>query len=119
MARARKSKDWSDDPLKVQYLAGVYEATMNLRRVGDSGKQAISETRDWTDKMAETYGGKSEYFTAQNGKAWWGWIVPLELRLEFLNKLENLQVLTLPVNERDGIRGKLEKAINNRREAES
>lgn len=103
-------------PSDLNYLAGIYEATLNLRGVNSTYPVAISNTEDWVAYLAQTFGGSHAEFTASSGKNYWGWYVGLELRLELLEALEKGKVFlrSLSGTDIDGIRGKLTKSLNSR-----
>lgn len=102
-------KPTADD---LNYLAGMYEATIGLRGVNTTGAAGISNTEMWPRYMAKTFGGEARQFTSTKGKVFWGWFVDLPQRLQILDWLEsNKSFRTIEPLDRDAIRSKIESMI--------
>jgi len=101
------------------YVAGVWDATPGLRGINTNNAVTISKDPEWIKTMAGWIGGEARQFTASSGKVYWGWYVPLEIRLQLLDLLEKeledggpgtgICATTAQI---DSIRGKLDKALN-------
>jgi hypothetical protein len=103
---------WTNEQLA--YLAGIYESSLGLRGVSTVGAVAISKDDAFTGYLAKTYGGESKEFVANSGKKYWGWFVPIDVRLNLLTALEaNKALPTLPAEDLDKIRAKQERVLNN------
>lgn len=117
MARPRRTPAAKPETKKLSkedliYLAGLWEATIGLRSVNTIGAAAIAKTPEWPQYMAKTYGGEAREFTSSSNKVFWGWFVPLDLRLEILDTLEAGGYFRgTPALERDAVRAKLSKAV--------
>jgi len=112
MPRPRKSAALSTEQLA--YLAGIYEATLGLRGVGTNGACGISNTEEWPQYMAATYGGNATAFTSNAGKTIWGWWVPIPRRLEITNLLKEAGVCkTLTIEDWDKVINKQKKWVDN------
>src|SRR5262245_46215114 len=90
-AMPKKVADY--DESDVAYLAGIWDTNQNLRSLNDINAVAISRTDLWPNMMATTYGGESKEFTAKNGKKWYGWFVPIKLRLAILDFLRDAKAI--------------------------
>jgi len=117
MSKKRNAPEgiWVTD---LAYLAGVWDATPGLRGTNTNNAVAISKDPEWIKSMAEWFGGEARQFTSGAGKTYWGWYLPLDLRLKMLDVLESdiqdgavSQITATPV-QIDSIRGKLTKAID-------
>jgi hypothetical protein len=118
MARPRRAQTSADPEVKklktedLHYLAGIWEATIGLKSVNTIGAAAISKTEEWPKAMALKYGGEHREFTSSGGKDFWGWFVPLQIRLDILDALETGGFLrATPALELDKVRAKLTKAV--------
>jgi hypothetical protein len=95
------------------YLAGVFDSTTGLRSPGSLGYAAIATPKNehWPEYMAKTYGGRAEPFTSKAGNPNIGWYVNPQEKLDLFTALEESELIqSLGPYERDGVRGKLQKA---------
>lgn len=118
MARTRTQRARTPDKFTREdliYLAGCFECHMNgFKSVGDGPIYNIrwNEHLNWTEAMANTYGGTAEPFVAKSGTNFRAWYMPRERRLELITLMEQAGVCRGTESmEFDGFRGKLEKTI--------
>lgn len=116
MPRTRSTRSASKQPDEkwLIELHGVWTAMTNLR-IANLYAVTISTKKDpeYLDHLAEKFGGQARFFTSGSGKSIYGWFVTSELKLDYLNKLEESGLLDwLDVFKRDGIRARLQKDID-------
>jgi len=100
-------------PEQIIYLAGLFDATLTLKNTATGGAIAISDTKEWPQYMAKTFGGNARGFESQKGKRFVGWFVPIRQRLELVKMLEGAgHVHSLDSNGFLKVITKLERAIN-------
>jgi hypothetical protein len=107
----------------LEYLAGVFDMTWGLGGTNTNRAVVIVSKKqggEFTDGLAAKYGGKSEVMITGGDKSFWTWMLPLDRRLELFDLLNAAdKIRSMDVYQKDGYRLKLERAISNKREAES
>ena len=112
MARQRNQKPKFTEQ-ELNYLAGFYEATLNIRGTNTMFPVAVSRTELWPNKLTKRYGGEVNEFTTAKGKDMHGWFVPVPLRLELHLLLDQAGLLDgIDPNERLVIEDKLRRVVD-------
>jgi hypothetical protein len=111
-ASKKQAKDFTHDELV--YLAGIWDGTIILRGTAESWACVIAKKDSpWPAELATTYGGEGKPRNTKGGKEIMGWEVDPIRRLELFLILEEAGLIrSLGPYERDGIRGRLQKAAS-------
>ncbi len=109
--KAKEAKSTKLGKEDLIYLACLFEATLNIRGTNSNSAVAIAATPEWPREMAKTYGGKAETFTANSGKDFVGWYLPVNRRLE-LWELVQPYLRGMSEADREKTTTKLTKAVN-------